>query len=256
MSQAAAGPAASGIRRGAQPEDELSNIDPLLQEQVHAEMGSGHLVNQNSYASPPALKPDTVVSGGVPSMPVHTEPVTSLVSPPTSLADDLDVPLDHPDGHMRASIEEGQGPENSSALHTPTSSSRHSSRQPRQVDRYIPESLPAKATHSTSQPSSAHRPSSSTAGSVARKVTPAPQSASKKPSSRPSSSHTKKSFSPTVDKKSDRSAMSSISPGQSSRSMKREQTHFAELETDAESLRLIRELQEQDFGLRKRGTRV
>ncbi|KAJ9259242.1 hypothetical protein DTO212C5_8615 [Paecilomyces variotii] len=251
-SQPAVGLAAPEIRTEAHPNDDLSNIDPLLQDHSQFEIGHGLSVSQNSYASPPALKPDAVVSSEVTSVPVHAEPTTSLVSPPTSLADDMDVSLDHPDANMRASIEEGQGGENS-ALHTPTSSSRHSSRQPRQIERYVLDSQPTKAA---SQPSSAHRPSSSTAGSVARRATPAPQSATKKPSSRPSSSHAKKSHSPAVDKKSDRSAVSSASPGQIGKSMKRDQATFAELEADAESLRLIRELQEQDFGLRKRGTRV
>lgn len=35
--------------------------------------------------------------------------------------------------------------------------------------------------------------------------------------------------------------------------VKRERTSFGELEADEESLKLIRELQEQDFGLRRRG---
>lgn len=174
-------------------------------------------------------------------MPVPAEPATSLVSPPTSLADEGDIPPERADGDARPSVEGEQEGEQPTTVHTPTSGSRHSSRQPRQVDRYVPESQPVKAAKSASQSSSARGPSgSATATGTQGKTPPAPPPAGKKPSSRPSSSHAKKS----------------TSPAHPSKSVKRDRASFAESETDLESLRLIRELHEQDFGLRKRGTRI
>ncbi|KAL2003236.1 hypothetical protein VTN02DRAFT_4549 [Thermoascus thermophilus] len=189
-------------------------------------------------------------------MAVPTEPATSLVSPPTSLADEGDVTPERVDGGMRFSVEGEHEGEHATTMHSPTSSSRHSSRPPRQEKRYVPESQPVKAVKPAAQSSFARGPSvSSTTTGTQRKTTPAPPSSGKKPSSRPSSSHAKKSASPVVDKKSDRGA-GSTSTTHPSKSVKRERTSFAESETDAESLRLIRELQEQEFGLRKRGTRT
>jgi F-box and leucine-rich repeat protein 10/11 len=79
----------------------------------------------------------------------------------------------------------------------------------------------------------------------------------KKPLSRPPSSHTKKSVSPAMDKKAVATAAASASPRtQHGKGMKRDRVSFTESETDLESLRLIRELQEQEFGLRRRAARV
>ncbi|KAL4896281.1 hypothetical protein BDV59DRAFT_172527 [Aspergillus ambiguus] len=180
-------------------------------------------VGQTSYASPPAFQSDTLVTKDVnpASLP---KPTDSLVSPPTSLADETDVLHDQADGD--------------GALHTPTSSSRHSSRQPRHVERYMPEAH-AKTIKSTHTPS-ARRASFGASSSGIRKTTPGPRKAS----SRPTSSHGK---GPTMDKK------ASTSPNQPGKVAKRDR---AEDEPDAESLRLIRQLQEQEFGLRKRSTRV
>ncbi|KAL1961832.1 hypothetical protein VTN77DRAFT_1001 [Rasamsonia byssochlamydoides] len=186
-------------------------------------------LNQISYESPPAVKAD-VDAEKVTALPMQpTEPATSLVSPPTSLAGEMDVSPEQGNGEMHQSVEGEHD-----ALHTPTSSSRHSSRQPRQVDRYVPEAAPPKATNKSSS-----RPSTSGTKSTS----------AKKPTSRPTSSHAKNSASPAHDKKS----VSSTSPR--SKSMKQRHS-FAESETDPESLRLIRELQEQEFGLRRRTTRV
>lgn len=182
-------------------------------------------VGQTSYASPPAFQSDTLVSKDVnpASLP---KPTDSLVSPPTSLADETDVLHDQADGD--------------GALHTPNSSSRHSSRQPRHVERYMPEAHAkiAKSTHPI-----ARRASFGASTSGTRKTTPGP----KKASSRPTSSHGK---TPTADKK----ASASTSPNQPGKGAKRDRP--ADDAPDAESLRLIRELQEQEFGLRKRSTRA
>ncbi|RAL05079.1 [Histone H3]-lysine-36 demethylase [Aspergillus ibericus CBS 121593] len=195
-----------------------------------------------SYASPPAFQTDTVDAKEMDSAPV-SKPTATLVSPPTSLADETDVPHDHVDGEGDHAV----------VLHTPTSSSRHSSRQPRQVDRYVPEVHVPKLVKAPTQTPTARRSSFGGSSGGGRKSTPGPSSGSKKSSSRPSSSsHAKKSFWSTDDRKGERHAASSTSPGQLGKNSKR----VADEEPDAESLRLIRELQEAEFGLRKRSTRV
>lgn len=190
------------------------------------------------YVSPPAFQPDPVDAKDLNTMHVSSsQPNTSLVSPPTSLADEMDGVQE---GEEAVQSVEGEAP---AALHTPNSSSRHSSRQPRHVDRFAPEAIPTRA------PKPAAHARASTFG--ARKTTPPPPSSTRKPSSRPSSSHAKKS-SPMYEKHFHRHAPTSLSP----RQHKHAQHVTGEEEGDEESLRLIRELQEQEFGLRKRSTRV
>lgn len=191
--------------------------------------GESHITHA-LYASPPVFHADSVETKDVNSMSVSSKPTTSLVSPPTSLADEMDV---H-DGEPLASVE-GEAP---AALHTPNSSSRHSSRQPRHVERFAPEVPTARPSKSASKP----------ALTTIRGTTPGFPTSSKKPSSRPSSSYAKKS-SPMAERTFDRHATTSLSPHQSKHS---KHHHMTEEDTDAESLRLIRELQEEEFGLRRR----
>ncbi|KAJ5150921.1 JmjC domain-containing histone demethylation protein 1 [Penicillium canariense] len=186
-------------------------------------------VGQALYASPPVFHADSVEMKDANSVSVSSKPTVSLVSPPTSLADEMDVVHD---GEAMASVE-GEAPP---ALHTPNSSSRHSSRQPRHVERFVPEATAARAS----------KPAGRAMSSTARRTTPGPPSSSKKPSSRPSSSHAKKS-SPMVERHFERPAATSLSPHQSKHAK-----HRVEEDADAESLRLIRELQEEEFGLRRR----
>lgn len=191
-------------------------------------------LGQQSYASPPAFQTDTLVSKEDP-MPVPSQPTTTLVSPPTSQADEMDVSQDHVDG-------EG---ENQSAIQTPTSSSRHSSRQPRQVDRYAPETQTAgKASKQTSHPSSARQTHFATSA-AARKTPPGLSSGSKKPSSRLAAPATEARHLGQY-----YGTSTSTSPGQLGK--KRNQDH----ETDMETMRVIRELHEEEFGLRKRTTKA
>ena len=189
------------------------------------------------YASPPAFQAESVDAKDLNSMSVSSsKPNASLVSPPTSLADEMD-------GVQEGDAVQSVEGEVSTSLHTPNSSSRHSSRQPRHVDRFAPEATTARG------PKPAARATSSTIG--ARKTTPPPPSSTRKPSSRPSSSHAKKS-SPMYEKHFHRHAPTSLSP----RQHKHTQHLTGDEDADEESLRLIRELQEQEFGLRKRSTRV
>ncbi|KAL3496988.1 hypothetical protein BJX62DRAFT_888 [Aspergillus germanicus] len=196
------------------------------------------LAGQNSYASPPAFQADGIANKELTA--TVSKLAATLVSPPTSLADEMDI-------HDQV---DGEG-EHAAALYTPSSGSRHSSRQPRQVERYMPEVHFVKTTKSAGNPQPARRSSFSAASTAMRKSTPGASSGPRKSASRPSSSHGKKSMSPSVEKKFERHAASSASPSQQSRGPK-----LAEDDADAESMRLIREIQEQEFGLRRRAGRV
>ncbi|KAL2844325.1 JmjC domain-containing histone demethylation protein 1 [Aspergillus pseudoustus] len=195
------------------------------------------LAGQNSYASPPAFQTDGIANKDLTAS--VSKLTATLVSPPTSLADEMDI-HDQVDG-------EGEH----AALYTPSSGSRHSSRQPRQTERYMPEAHFVKSTKPGGNPQPARRSSFSAASTSVRKSTPSASSGPKKSASRPSSSHGKKSLSPSVEKKFERHAASSTSPSQHGKGVK-----LAESDADAESMRLIREIQEQEFGLRRRAGRV
>ncbi|KAL2866378.1 [Histone H3]-lysine-36 demethylase [Aspergillus lucknowensis] len=205
----------------------------------HADMA---LTGQNSYASPPAFQADALATKDLAA--TMSKPVTTLVSPPTSLADEMDI---------HDQVEDG---EHAAALYTPSSGSRHSSRQPRQVERFIPDVHSVKSTKPTVNTQAARRSSFSEPSTSVRKNTSGTSSGSKKSASRPTSSHGKKSFSPSVEKKFERQVASSASPGQLSKVPEPERGNMAENDPDAESLRLIRELQEQEFSLRRRAGRV
>lgn len=202
-----------------------------------------------SYDFSPGAKMngDAAMIGSMPAQ-ANNHLANPLVSPPTSLAGEAEVlPPKHPNDELHGGSATVDGEHE--VLHTPTSSSRHSSRQPRQVDRYVPEQHTAKPA---------------TSATASRQTKPA--STKKSASSRPSSSHSKKGLSPSVEKKSASStAAAATSPSSShqshhrhdaSKGVKRERTSFTADDADAESLRLIREIQEQEFGLRRRATRV
>ncbi|KAJ5474985.1 JmjC domain-containing histone demethylation protein 1 [Penicillium diatomitis] len=183
-------------------------------------------VGQALYASPPVAHVDSMDIKDTSALAAPENPTsTSLVSPPTSLVDEMDTVQD---SEPVTSVES----EALGALHTPNSSSRHSSRQPRHVERLVGEMPSSRSLHSATRPG-------------ASQVIPGPSTA-RKSSPRPSSSHAKKS-SPMVEKHFDRHATTSLSPRQSKHNKNRTKE-----DADAESLRLIRELQEEEFGLRRR----
>jgi F-box/leucine-rich repeat protein 10/11 len=216
-------------------DDESIGYGVMDQLQAQPIKESGTHIRQALYASPPAFHADLIEGKDVTSMSVSSKPTASLVSPPTSLADEMDVVQD---GEALASVE-AEAP---NALHTPNSSSRHSSRQPRHGD--LPRQSERSAPEATAN--RVNKPVSISTLTTIRRTTPFATS-SKKPSSRPSSSHAKKS-SPMVERHFERHAPTSLSPHQ----LKHAKHFIGEDDTDAESLRLIRELQEEEFGLRRR----
>ena len=245
--------------------DDKTNSVPLQQQEEAKEAGKGILTN-GSYASPPDLQTDQPVATKVNTGATTTEPGATLVSPPTSLADDVDTsPGHHAEGEMRPSIEGGHEGEHPATLHTPTSTSRHSSRQPRQVDRYVPEVVSTTSRAPKSAPkssSSHHHPHHHKPSGVAVEAKPA--SSMKKPSSRPTSSHQHQhqhqhhppSGSALSDGKKGSPAVERGGGHDRIKAAKREEASVGgATEEDLESLKLIRELHEQDFGLRRRGGR-
>lgn len=200
-----------------------------------------------------AISPNPKINGDAAMPTPHTQAnhqiANPLASPPTSLSGETEVlPPQHPIEEFQGSsvIVEGEH----EVLHTPNSSSRHSSRQPRQVDRYVTE------IQAGTKPSTVSKKAATNSTRQPIKALSTTSAHSKKSTSRPPSSHTKKSASPSLEKKLTHSSMTSPS---SSKNVKRERTSFTADDTtdaDAESLRLIRELQEQDFGLRRRAARA
>ncbi|KAH8704738.1 putative PHD finger and JmjC domain protein [Talaromyces proteolyticus] len=219
--------------------EDLSNAHSPPEEKLEQHQAKDVPTEHVSYASPPAVKTDgdteTLVSGQRQS----THPTNPLVSPPTSLVGEVEVSLGHANEELHGSLEGDM-----ELLYTPTSSSRHSSRQPRQIDRYMPDQIPTKPT----VPRQGSRQTSSGATKIPTKPSSAPSSTAKKPLSRPTSSH-KKSASPAVEKK-------LTSSPSTTKMVKRERNSFTTDDADPDSLRLIREIQEQEFGLRRRQARV
>lgn len=249
----------------------VSDTHVLDEEQYHQEYYKHDPDGQSTVQSPPeerfdqsmdiepadvsyAVSPNPKINRDAVMPTSHTQAnhqlANPLASPPTSLSGETEVsPPQHPSEELHGGsvIVDGEH----EVLHTPNSSSRHSSRQPRQVDRYVPEqqvgTKPSTVSKQAATTNSARQPT---------KALSTASSHSKKSTSRPSSSHTKKSASPSLEKK---LAHSSTTSPNSSKNVKRERTSFTADDTtdaDAESLRLIRELQEQDFGLRRRAARV
>ncbi|OJD10163.1 hypothetical protein AJ78_08711 [Emergomyces pasteurianus Ep9510] len=260
--------------------------------------------SQTSYASPPTLKADLVPSAQVTSsLPAITAPpASSLVSPPTSLADDMEVDHNQTDGEPRPPVQKEKQPQQNGARpvvdYATIIPSRNSSRKPRLVTETTIPAAEASSHRTTSatrpQPAvvsapsdlSVTIPSSSASTSIIKKPSSSSLSSS---SSRPSSSHHRtnvlplpssstssfkhereiKQHTPVVDKKrvegshppphpsshSNRHT-SPTSPHHRNKLMGRDRGSFSDADADPETLRLIREMQEQDFGLRKRPSRT
>ncbi|KLJ09780.1 hypothetical protein EMPG_14813 [Blastomyces silverae] len=261
--------------------------------------------SQTSYASPPTLKADLVPPSEVTSsLPATTAPASSLVSPPTSLADDMEVDPNQTDGEAKTAVKNEQQQQQQygelSAVDDATATlSRNPSRHPHLVpeatvlagERKMTSTATRAPPATVTAPSdlSVTIPSSSASTSILKKP---PSSSLSSSSSRPSSSHHRtnalplpsssstssfkheretKQHNPVVDKKrvegshpsphpnrhSNRRT-SPTSPHQRNKLTSRDTTRgsFSDADADAETLRLIREMQEQDFGLRKRPSRT
>ncbi|EEH11393.1 JmjC domain-containing protein [Histoplasma capsulatum G186AR] len=267
---------------------------------THSELAT----NQTSYASPPTLKADLVTASEVTaSLSATTGPASSLVSPPTSLADDMEVDPNQTDGEAKPAVKNEQQQQEhyggrsvvSDAL---TTLCRNASRH----QRHAPEAtVPAAEVGSRKMTTATRAPPATVTApsdlSVAISSPSASTSILKKPSSsslsspspRPSSSYHRtnvhpfpsstsslkhemetKQHNPVVDKKrlegshpppqpnssNNNRHTSPTSPHRRSKLTGRDRGSFSDPDADPDTLRLIREMQEQDFGLRKRPSRT
>ncbi|EGD95308.1 hypothetical protein TESG_02795 [Trichophyton tonsurans CBS 112818] len=169
------------------------------------------------YSSPPAGNSEAEAPSEHPIAPDSILPIGSLVSPPTSLVDDIDGAPSSLDGEKGKAADGDRNTDKPLSIHTPTSISYHQSRYP---------SLNTKVADGQKQRSSKDRSSASG-------LSPSSPVRSKT-SSRPGSSH-----------------RANDGHGPSSRRT-HDRTSFAEADVDPDSIKLIRQLQEEDFGLRRR----
>ena len=173
-------------------------------------------------------------------------PAGSLASPPDSLFQDADFsPTAMTNGELTKSIETYGGGSDfgGNPLHTPSSDSRHSSRQPKQIDRYVPNAASTSQKPATEDAGYSRRASSSGISALT-----------------------------SIDGKSRRSSDVSVRAGETpatvigqnikaetptseNRRVSRGRSSFGDPDMDEESLKLIRALQQEDLGLRRRGAR-
>ncbi|KAL1953271.1 hypothetical protein VTO42DRAFT_3333 [Malbranchea cinnamomea] len=211
----------------------LKPAEPDAQVQIHG-----------SYASSLALKPDSVASRE--NVATFTTPTTnaSLVSPPTSLPDDIESAPPRVDGCLTISTHDKP----SSRICAP------SLLRPLN-DVAAAETSPSPRFHvqhedTNEMPTAGTRDFASLDGLTFPVVTVTEQTAQRWPSFRSSRGGSAKISLSTGRQNQDGSCLRSTS-----RNPKVMQRDKSRLNADPESLRLIRELQEQEFSLRKRATR-
>ncbi len=192
------------------------------------------------------VDPSLMAQAALTTMPSASSqtPAGSLASPPDSLLQDPGYsPTAMGNVELAKSIEtNGEGSESSgNPLHTPNSNSRHSSRQPKQIDQCL-------------------------SNAATRSQMPAPEET--RYNRRASSSGV--SALTSIDEKSRRSSNVSIrsaqmqtterteiykaeSPASQGHRVSRGRSSFGDPDMDEESLKLIKALQQEDLGLRRRG---
>lgn len=214
-------------------------------------------ISEPPHISPPQKKTENDASNDPMAL---TASGTTLVSPPTSLADELDNRTGNIDGEKSRIIDGERNADYPNSIHTPTSLSGVSSRQPTLA---MQTSLPSEIPQTNSDYHAAAAPNTS------NPISPSPSQARKLPSEttplslKSSSPATTPILKETIhdnselDKKKQTSqgpstGLSPISPQRPNKANKRDRASFTDADTDEDSLKLIRQLQEEDFGLRKR----
>jgi F-box/leucine-rich repeat protein 10/11 len=192
--------------------------------------------------SPSKVQPSLV---NVPSGAGQT-PAGSLASPPDSLLQDADFsPTVMANGELTKSIEaDGGGSEfGGNPLRTPSSASRHSSRQPKQIDRYVPD-----ASSASQRPASEDRRYDRRASSSGLSALTSIDGNSRRSSdvSVPAGDTPATVVGQNIKAETPTSDNRRVSRGRSS---------LGDPNMDEESLKLIRTLQQEDLGLRRRGAR-
>ena len=176
-------------------------------------------------------------------------PAGSLASPPDSLLQDADFsPRVMANGVLTKSIEtNGGGSEfGGNTLHTPSSASRHSSRQPKQIDRYVPDA--ASASQASQRPASEDRGYDRRASSSGLSALTSIDGQSRRSSN--VSVPARDTPATMVGQN-----IKAETPTSGNRRVSRGRTSLGDPNMDEESLKLIRALQQEDLGLRRRGAR-
>ncbi|KAL9112561.1 MAG: hypothetical protein Q9227_003132 [Pyrenula ochraceoflavens] len=205
-------------------------IDPMLQEFPSTELNPSELLRPTSpreQKMPANDSPSVTASASAhqeaPNLTLRTEMSSnSMVSPPNSLPNNSPDPTVGQNSEITKSIEVAHeaGSEQVHSLHTPSSTSRHSSRQPRRVV-------------SAGQDETLKPVTSAPVAEVDKETKKSVSPMNGIRNARPGSSH---------------SAGNAAGSGKSPRS-----ASFGSMDgIDPENMKLIRELQEQDFGLRRR----
>ncbi|KAK2821092.1 hypothetical protein FQN49_007721 [Arthroderma sp. PD_2] len=191
--------------------------------------GKSHVIRESPlYSSPPAANSEIDAAPEHPIAPESVLPIGSLVSPPTSLVDDIDGALSSLDGEKGKVIDGERNIDKPLSIHTPTSISY-------QPSRYPPISLNTSAGDTPKQRASKDRGFATASTSGLSPSSPVRSKASSRPGS---SHHTNDSTS-----------------GPSSARRAHDRASFAEVDADPDSIKLIRQLQEEDFGLRRRAAK-
>ena len=209
-----------------------------------------------SYASPPALKPNhhiPIEGGDSPqTAPVADENTASLVSPPTSLSDDMETALSQLNDSPNISLPN----QRSSRVHTSPPSTIL-------IDDSSIKISPVQGSHVRSDILPDSSPRTGPPIRVSRtKLSPPIDSSPTRTLATPA--HVSAVISPRRPHRTSplgdrelpgRQNQDDPSPPSPTGHSKVAQRDLTEADTDPESLRLIKELQEQEFSLRKRATR-
>lgn len=208
-----------------------------------------------SYASPPALKPDPIPSPGAdgpPTLPVTDKTTANLVSPPTSLSDDMEATSSRVDESSNITL-----------YNQPSSHVHTSPPSPLVINEPSVKLGSGQTPHDQPRDPSDTSPTTNFKVLISRPEVllqanftsePSPEITGRVNSTK--SLRGQHQISPVSDGQiighPNQEDNSLQSPTRHSKAAQRDRS---EVNTDPESLRLIRELQEQEFGLRKRATR-
>jgi hypothetical protein len=229
---------------GNEPQQFLRDTQEVDATAAQRNFDDGNKLHDMPQAELPAKTQPSLMN--IPSAASQT-PAGSLASPPDSLLQDGDFsPTTMAHGEITKSIETSGGDSEfgGNPLHTPNSASRHSSRQPKQIDRYVPDAASASQKPALEDARYDRRASSSGLSALT-----------------------------SIDSKSRRSSNVSVRAGETpatvtgqtikaetptseNRRVSRGRSSLGDPDMDEESLKLIRALQQEDLGLRRRGARV
>ncbi|KAI1921041.1 JmjC domain-containing histone demethylation protein 1 [Ophidiomyces ophidiicola] len=210
---------------------------------------------QGQTINPLGMDSDTSTSGTTAATTTgHVSSAGNLVSPPTSLLDSIEGIANRANAKQALLNEhEHLNKEYLLDVSTPISTS------PKTPHPTVPEVTSAgidiKHGTAASPTTTSNQPTSDSSNSASKLSKPSPRLNSPKRSMSKEAKPTRPLIDRGAGSHRGRHNISPTSPQRHSKPGKRDRTSFAEVDADPESLKLIRELQEQEFGLRKRSTR-